>query len=92
MIQIFRCKCLFLILLVHHSILIRLHVSSHTWTKESHGLFDYDLKDVMTVEHATTAHTNIIRSDLNVEFSGHETKDLIAKLSNSENRNWWIYH
>lgn len=38
-----------------------LKIESHTWIKESHGLFDYDLKDVLTVNHETRDHTEINR-------------------------------
>ena len=69
-----------------------MNISSHTWTKESHGLFDYDLKDVLTVEHKATDHTHIIRKELNVEFSYSKINNLIAKISHSENKHWWIYH
>jgi hypothetical protein len=65
-------------------VLFRLQISSHTWTKESHGLFDYDLKDVLTVVHDAKDHTNIIRKELNVEFSDSVVDNLIAKISHSE--------
>ena len=84
-----------------------LQISSHTWTKESHGLFDYELKDVLTVKHDAVNHTSILRKDLNVVFDYNKQKtdisgtelektpkvdDLIAKISHSENKHWWIYH
>ena len=59
-------------------------ISSHTWTKESHGLFDYDLKDVLTVVHDAVDNTNILRKELNVEFNDSKTENLIAKISHSE--------
>lgn len=80
-------NCTFLIIAI-----FRLQISSHTWTKESHGLFDYDLKDVLTVVHDAQDHTNIIRKELNVEFSNSKIDDLIAKISHSEGKHWWIYH
>ena len=70
----------------------RLNIASHTWTKESHGLFDYDLKDVLTVVHDSVDHTNILRKELSVEFSHSKIDNLIAKISHSEDRHWWIYH
>ena len=67
-------------------LIYRLKISSHTWTKESHGLFDYDLKDVLTVIHDAIDHTNIIRKELNVEFSDSIIENLIAKISHSEQK------
>jgi hypothetical protein len=74
-----------------------LKIESHTWIKESHGLFDYDLKDVLTVHHETRDHTEIIRQDLIVSFlqknkSSVQQNNLIAKIAHSGNKHWWIYH
>ena len=58
----------------------RLTIRSFTWTKESHGLFDYDLKDVLNVTHETKRSTNILRDDLTVMFSNETQENLIAKI------------
>lgn len=71
---------------------IRLTIQSHTWTKESHGLFDYDLKDVLTATQSTYGDINILRKELKVQFSFDRTEDLIARIVNSSDKHWWIYH
>lgn len=70
----------------------RLTIESNTWTKESHGLFDYDLKDVLKGNHETRFPVNILRKDLLVSFSNESQENLIAKIAMSGNRHWWIYH
>jgi hypothetical protein len=72
----------------------RLHIQSHTWVKESHGLFDYDLKDVMTVAEHTHSHISILRDNLSVSFCFDDENDekLIARIVNSGDQSWWIYH
>lgn len=70
----------------------KLTIRSYTWTKESHGLFDYDLKDVLEAIQETEASTNILRNDLAVSFAPEVNDHLIAKISRSGNRHWWIYH
>ena len=67
-------------------------IRSYTWTKESHGLFDYDLKDVLEVFKETEASTNILRNELAITFAPETSEHLIAKISRSGNRHWWIYH
>jgi hypothetical protein len=69
-----------------------LTINSYTWTKESHGLFDYDLKDVLNVNYEALESVNILRKELNIAFSSSSQDHLIAKLSQSGNRHWWIYH
>ena len=46
----------------------------------------------MTVKYDATDHTSILRQELNVQFSESSTENLIAKISHSEDRHWWIYH
>jgi len=59
----------------------KLTISSFTWTKESHGLFDYDLKDVLEEKYETRFPVNILRDDLKVSFSNESQHNLIAKIS-----------
>jgi hypothetical protein len=70
----------------------KLTIRSYTWTKESHGLFDYDLKDVLEATQETAASTNILRNELAVTFASEHNEHLIAKIARSGNRHWWIYH
>lgn len=74
------------------SFLNRLTIESNTWTKESHGLFDYDLKDVLQVKFETRESVHILRNDLEVLFDQTSKENLIAKIARSGNRHWWIYH
>ena len=67
-------------------------IESNTWTKESHGLFDYDLKDVLKEYYHTREPINIHRKELEVKFVHDEAESLIAKIAMSGNRHWWIYH
>ena len=67
-------------------------IRSYTWTKESHGLFDYDLKDVLEATQETAASTNILRKELAVTFASEHNEHLIAKIARSGSRHWWIYH
>ena len=59
----------------------RITTHSYTWTKESHGLFDYDLKDVLKVSHETRISTNILRRELTVVFAEGSQDHLIARIS-----------
>ena len=70
----------------------KLTIRSYTWTKESHGLFDYDLKDVLEATEETTESTNILRNELAVTFGVNTIENLIAKIARSGTRHWWIYH
>ena len=53
--------------------------------KESHGLFDYDLKDVLSVHQKTTDHVNILRDELEVTFNSDDVNNdkLIARVVSS---------
>lgn len=61
----------------------RLTIESNTWTKESHGLFDYDLKDVLYEKYETREAINIIRKELQITFEDDDQSKefLIAKIA-----------
>ena len=56
------------------------------------GHFSISPDDHEGREMVTTVRSGHGGEELNVEFSSSKISDLIAKISHSEQKNWWIYH
>jgi hypothetical protein len=75
----------------------QLVIKSETWTKESHGLYDFDNTEVNQVSFALRGSHIINRTDSTVmvqpseNFEGTDTDQVIARAL-YKNNSYWLFH